>query len=223
MSSVRQIEANRRNSQKSTGPKSATGKAASRFNALRHGLTAKHCTISVEDGPEFNQIRDEFLAEHQPTTPTEFFLVEQIVVSAWRLRRLRKTETAFLTAEIERLSEQAEARYTSPSGAERVAHVVDRDSGPCSTLLNLNRYEARLERSFYKALRELQQLKKTAAPPPAPEIGFVCSPAPELESKAPNTKARPEKTKSSTVNPAKLALVPPTVVESVPGGVPGRG
>jgi hypothetical protein len=221
MSSVRQIEANRRNAQKSTGPKSETGKAASRFNALRHGLTAKHFTTSVEDGPEFNQIRDEFLAEHQPSTPSQFFLVEQIVLSAWRLRRLRKTEAAFLDAEIDRLAGQADDRYENPSGAERTAHAVGRDCGPNSTLANLSRYEVRLEHSFYKALHELQQLKKTVAPPP--EVGFVCSPASVPKPEAPTTKARPEKSKSPTVNPAKLALVPPTAAESVPGGGPGKG
>ncbi len=41
MTSIRQIEANRRNSQKSTGPRTEAGKQASRCNAVRHGLTAE--------------------------------------------------------------------------------------------------------------------------------------------------------------------------------------
>ena len=39
MASERQIAANRRNAKKSTGPRSADGKARSRRNALRHGLS----------------------------------------------------------------------------------------------------------------------------------------------------------------------------------------
>ena len=36
-----QIEANRRNAQKSTGPKTERGKARAKLNAIKHGLTAR--------------------------------------------------------------------------------------------------------------------------------------------------------------------------------------
>ena len=41
MTSLKQIEANRRNALKSTGPRSENGKQRSRRNAVRHGLTAE--------------------------------------------------------------------------------------------------------------------------------------------------------------------------------------
>ena len=49
MTSYRQIEANRRNALKSTGPKTEAGKLASRRNAVRHGLTAETVIGALED------------------------------------------------------------------------------------------------------------------------------------------------------------------------------
>ena len=48
MTSSAQAEANRRNAQNSTGPKTQEGKAASRLNALKHGLTAKQLVLFDE-------------------------------------------------------------------------------------------------------------------------------------------------------------------------------
>jgi hypothetical protein len=48
MTSQRKIEANRRNAQKSTGPKTQEGKDKVKLNALTHGLTAQ--TVSLPHG-----------------------------------------------------------------------------------------------------------------------------------------------------------------------------
>jgi hypothetical protein len=50
MTSFRQIEANRRNALRSTGPKTDDGKQRSRRNAVRHGLTAETVIDGLEDG-----------------------------------------------------------------------------------------------------------------------------------------------------------------------------
>ena len=41
MATAEQIEANRLNAQKSTGPKTDEGKASVRRNAIKHGMTAR--------------------------------------------------------------------------------------------------------------------------------------------------------------------------------------
>jgi len=55
MTSFRQIEANRRNALKSSGPKSLNGKRSSRANALRHGLTAETVIEGLEDIEDFGR------------------------------------------------------------------------------------------------------------------------------------------------------------------------
>lgn len=49
MTLFRQIDANRRNALKSTGPSTDCGKRRSRRNALRHGLTAETVIATLED------------------------------------------------------------------------------------------------------------------------------------------------------------------------------
>src|SRR5437667_2383271 len=88
MSSQKQIDANRLNAQKSTGPNTPEGRDAVRFNALRHGLTAKHAVLENENEQEFQEMLEAFEAEHQPIGPTENLLVQQMVMAAWRLQRL---------------------------------------------------------------------------------------------------------------------------------------
>src|SRR5438445_13839150 len=81
MSSQKQIDANRLNAQKSTGPNTPEGRDAVRFNALRHGLTAKHAVLENENEQEFQEMLDAFEAEHQPTGLPENLLVQQMVMA----------------------------------------------------------------------------------------------------------------------------------------------
>jgi hypothetical protein len=53
MASDRQIAANRANARRSTGPKTNAGKALSRMNALRHGLTAHKLLVNGESPQDF--------------------------------------------------------------------------------------------------------------------------------------------------------------------------
>ena len=56
MTSQAQVNANRRNSQKSTGPRTQEGKRAVSQNAVTHGLFAREAVIKCEDPAEFNNI-----------------------------------------------------------------------------------------------------------------------------------------------------------------------
>ncbi|HWC98693.1 MAG TPA: hypothetical protein VG456_18160 [Candidatus Sulfopaludibacter sp.] len=92
MSSVRQIEANRRNAQKSTGPATNQGKAAIRFNALKSGIDAESMIIPGEDIEKLKTLAAEFADTWKPADAQERELLDQLTDDAWRLRRLRAIE-----------------------------------------------------------------------------------------------------------------------------------
>jgi hypothetical protein len=71
MASLKQIEANRRNALKSTGPRTPRGKAAVRMNALRHGLRARSLVIPGENPADYHQLCADLEAEWQPQSRTE--------------------------------------------------------------------------------------------------------------------------------------------------------
>src|SRR4051812_40097170 len=96
MASQKQIEANRRNAQKSTGPVTDLGKATAKFNALKHGMTASTAVLPYEDAHSYAELRESFVATYKPANAVEASLVETIANSYWRLLRVRRVETAAL-------------------------------------------------------------------------------------------------------------------------------
>jgi hypothetical protein len=88
MSTERQIDANRRNSQLSTGPRTAEGKSRVGRNALKHGLTARLVVLPHENPREFNAFRRDLLRYLGPQSAFEELLAENIVIDLWRLRRV---------------------------------------------------------------------------------------------------------------------------------------
>ena len=69
-------ESNRRNAQKSTGPRTAAGTARSRFNALKHGMTARAPLLPEEDASELAAQLLELGDDLQPGNKLEAMLVE---------------------------------------------------------------------------------------------------------------------------------------------------
>ena len=98
MTSKKQIEANRKNAKRSTGPKSAIGKTGSRMNACKHGLTAETIVIADEDPAEFDSLRAAFTEEFAPRSAVEGELVERLAGIAWRLRRVPRFEAGLIEA-----------------------------------------------------------------------------------------------------------------------------
>jgi hypothetical protein len=194
MATQSQIDANRRNAQKSTGPTTPEGRDAVRHNALKHGLTSQVLIPMDEDRPEFDRLCDAFVTEFQPVGPTEGSLLENLVAAKWRLGRARKEETGFFVKRALELEHDCQ-EYRELAANARLAMIVDLDSAGSNTLAKISRYEARLERSFYKALSELrrtQEHRKAAEPPAAKQTQSEeppadCTPPPVTSEPPPQT------------------------------------
>jgi hypothetical protein len=96
MTSFRQIEANRRNALRSTGPRTEEGKQQSRRNALRHGLTAETVIDGLEDSGDYRAFEAAVIADYDARTAVERELVLRLASLLWRLRRIISIETDLL-------------------------------------------------------------------------------------------------------------------------------
>ena len=189
MPSERQIEASRHNGGLSHGPVTPEGKARSSRNAFKHGLSAKYHVIADEDQQEFTQLLTCFLEEHHPDGQTELDLVQAMAVASWRLRRVRAMESGLFNRGLVNAKKWMKKDYDRLQPHERQAKVfVDK----MTELATLGRYEGRLERSFYRALHELQRLQaaRSGRQVPPPQVIEIHQPEPE-EAAPPTTSPIP--------------------------------
>jgi hypothetical protein len=135
---------NRANSQHSTGPRTESGKRRSSLNALTHGLTAESAVLASEDRAVYDLHRQALIDEHQPKTPTENILVDEIADTSWRLKRIPLFEAALLTRAENPPSEQAVIEFD----------IVDAHRA----LASLGLHDSRLWRKLHKTLDKLREL-----------------------------------------------------------------
>ena len=172
MSTVSQIHANRKNAQKSTGPKSAEGKAAVAKNAVKHGLFALETLIKGENKEDFDFFHDQMLEELNPAGAVETMLAERIVSLGWRLMRIVRIQDQVFDVMIEKdepspLSKRMRSMMpkemrddTRGSGPDLVlGRAAISDLSNSRVLERLLMYERRIENSLYKTLDELHKRK----------------------------------------------------------------
>ena len=148
MATPAQIAANRANALKSTGPRSEPGKAASRFNALKHSLNAESLILPGEDPAEYRELADGYLDSHQPQTPDERFHVDALIRADWHKRRLERVE-----ADLYRT-------ILSESPTPNLAAALLADTPATRLLTRIQRQIAAHDRAWYRALRELRRLRE---------------------------------------------------------------
>jgi len=105
MTSVKQIQANRRNALKSTGPSTTEGKQRSRLNAVRHGLTAETVIGALEDAEDYKAFEAAIIADFDAQSAVERELLLRLASLLWRLRRATTIETGLFDKQAEQLQE----------------------------------------------------------------------------------------------------------------------
>ena len=113
MTSLRQIEANRRNALKSTGPTTPEGKERSSCNAVRHGLTAETVIAVLESSENYETFEATVIADYTAETAVERQLVVRLASVLWRLRRATSIETAIFNSATENARLLTSAKSTS--------------------------------------------------------------------------------------------------------------
>lgn len=162
--SERKVEANRRNAQQSTGPKTVQGKRNSSRNATKHGLLSRELVIrrgeAKENAREWEQLLAEVTEDWQPEGRTQLSLVEFIASCDWRLRRGLRAETAEIESGIDaafaldRLLPSADVMKVLPSAD--VMRVL-----PSADVMNkILRYQTAIHRQKMQAIQLLAKLQE---------------------------------------------------------------
>jgi hypothetical protein len=222
MSSDIQIQANRRNSQKSTGPRTVAGKAASCLNHTTSGLYAVSQIVIGERQSDFESLAAAFSARFQPDAPEQHTLVDIMIHAEWILRRLRRAETGLWDTYIE---DNESVNDTTDLG--RAFNCRN------STFARLQRRLDSLQRNFERANQELKRLQAgRPAILPAPEpaalpkpvtqesvVGFAPPAAPSVAQAAKPPSATPSAPfgfEPSSTCPVALCLPPATMEKPCP-------
>src|SRR6516165_9847555 len=108
MTTQAKIEANRRNAQKSTGPRTKEGKDKVRLNALKHGLTATTVVLPHEDAEAYQQRENAWTRELSPRGELGRYLAQRAVRISWQLDRADEHERARLAARVHRVPRDRE-------------------------------------------------------------------------------------------------------------------
>ena len=176
MATSAQIDANRLNSQLSSGPRTAAGKSASAANSLKHGLYAKSVVIPGEDPADYEQHAAGYWLRFVPGTPEEEFQVETLVEESWKRRRYSRIEAALMTRIIE-----------NAGPADNPLGFVFSAENPDSRLLErIIRAREACTRAWDRAFRRLQDLLATRADRPVlPEPARTLAPLPAKTAEPP--------------------------------------
>ena len=148
------LAANRANAQRSTGPRSIAGRAASSRNSTRHGILARHPILPREDPAELEDLTRRLFEQLAPEPGLEELIVEDIVSLTWRLKRAARVEAGLFTAGL-----NAPALRALSEGGEVSSALGLAFAGQTATFGTLSRYETALVHRLRRAVADLVGLQ----------------------------------------------------------------
>ncbi|MCW5981047.1 MAG: hypothetical protein KIT09_23395 [Bryobacteraceae bacterium] len=185
--SARKLEANRANAQKSTGPRTAAGRQRSSQNAARHSMLAKTATLLAQPNQELKTLLARYHADFRPSSVHEETLVEDLAVSAWRMKHINRIETALLSVRMEQTYDhvftagkppaypfpyadeygqihEPEPEEVEPRLADAAEDVRELIAGAAwgsdpAVFALILRYQTQARRDYYRALKELERVR----------------------------------------------------------------
>ena len=165
MATAAQLAANQANAQKSTGPRTEAGKAASSMNALKHGLCAERLLIDQEDREAWEALRADYLARLAPEGAAEARLAERIAQLAWRRERGATMEAAAWRGYarggwLVDKKDRGKQRWHEDADAVVADRATPIMNGVTAELLCIAAYEGRLTRELARLKAELAELQK---------------------------------------------------------------
>ncbi len=166
MATAQQIEANRRNAQNSTGPRTEEGKRNSSLNAYRHGFTGQTLLMTAEQAEARDGFVEAIINDLKPVGAMEEQLARSIADSHWRMNRIGAIEDNIFASEAWNRASWA-AKRAAEKGTECRFDAVDQARSQMESFTESNSrfqlltvYEMRLHR---KAQADLKQLRAMQA------------------------------------------------------------
>jgi hypothetical protein len=165
----KQLLANRANAQKSTGPRTAAGKAVSRLNAVKHALTGQLTIVAPEQYAAFTGLSTRLTADLNPSGEQEFQVAHRIVRDTWRLARAAANEENVYAlglmdqAETERVNDLVITQTIDPNADPVLTAAISDARTYFNKIRDFDRaslYEQRLKRGLVQDYKLFHQLQK---------------------------------------------------------------
>ena len=153
----------RRNGAKAAGTKSPAGIQQSSKNAIKHGLTSKMVVLTNESQARFDELHETYIETFQPTNGVEMDLVDQMVASQWRLRRIWIMQTASLDLKMDQQEPEIAKTFNQIDQATRVTVAFTTLANDEKSLDLLLRYETTFTRLYQRAMNTLMRLRRDTA------------------------------------------------------------
>jgi hypothetical protein len=174
------VAANRRNAQRSTGPRTTEGKRRASQNALKHGLCRTLACLPSECEATFLTFVAELEQELRPTTPLQRLAFNQFASLTWRLERLPEAQARIFEQELAKVEpDDRDERAADGTVQLKPSDVLARrfsDEPSCNGFALLERYERGLRSQLLRLMKHYDQLQKHRATVPYDKDEPPCPP-----------------------------------------------